>query len=209
MPWDSFLLFVAATLALNVTPGPDMLYVTGRSVSDGLRGGVIASFGIAGGLLLHVAALAAGIATLLAANPRAYSAVRIAGSLYLIWLGIDAFRRTGSTKPGRPRAPDARAIFVQGALTAALNPKVALFFLALLPQFTDPARGNTVLQLVVLGLWFVFSGTLVNLVVAVAASRSAKPLRDDGGDGKAGVRLQRVTGVLFILLGARMAFAGR
>jgi threonine/homoserine/homoserine lactone efflux protein len=205
---DSFLLFAGATLLLNITPGPDMVYVTGRAMSDGIRGGMVASLGIAGGLLMHIAALAAGVATLLAANPFAYTVIRLAGAAYLIWLGVDAFRDVGANGVVRlPQAENPRRIFTLGVLTSALNPKIALFFLALLPQFTDPARGNAAVQLVVLGLWFIASGTVVNLLVVTAVSRGASRWRrEDLNAGETRVSLlKRITGVLLIVLGARMA----
>jgi threonine/homoserine/homoserine lactone efflux protein len=157
---------------------------------------------------MHIAALAAGVATLLAANPFAYTVIRLAGAAYLIWLGVDAFRDVGANGVVRlPQAENPRRIFTLGVLTSALNPKIALFFLALLPQFTDPARGNTAVQLVVLGLWFIASGTVVNLLVVTAVSRGASRWRrEDLNAGETRVSLlKRITGVLLIVLGARMA----
>jgi threonine/homoserine/homoserine lactone efflux protein len=205
---NTLLVFMAAALALNVTPGPDMLYVAARSTSEGRTAGIVSALGIAAGTLVHIAALALGLTALLAAVPLAYDAVRLAGAAYLVWLGARALLARGAaTSAALPAPPPAPlgAIFRQGVITNVLNPKVALFFLAFLPQFVDPARGSPVLQIVMLGLLFDTSGTLVNLGVAVGASRLSARLRR----GAAARALQRVTGAVFILLGVRLALSGR
>jgi len=200
-------LFLAAGLALNLTPGPDMLYVAARGAGEGRPAGIVSALGIGVGTLVHIALVAAGLAALLAAVPVAYMALRMGGAAYLVWLGVKALRAA----PGDgavaelPPAP-LGAIFRQGVITNVLNPKVALFFLAFLPQFVDPARGDPALQVIVLGLLFNVSGTLVNLAVALASSRVAARLRRTSGTTRV---VQRVTGVLFIGLGARLAYGVR
>src|SRR5436190_11041071 len=133
---EMVLLFMAAALALNLTPGPDMLYVTARSVSDGRAAGVLSAFGIAAGTLVHITALALGLAALLAAVPLAYDVVRIAGAIYLVVIGLRLLMRprTVAEVAALPR-PRRRVIFAQAVVTYLLNPKVALFFVAFLPQF--------------------------------------------------------------------------
>ena len=200
-------LFLAAGLALNLTPGPDMLYVAARGAGEGRPAGIVSALGIGVGTLVHIALVAAGLAALLAAVPVAYMALRLGGAAYLVWLGVKALRAA----PGDgavaelPPAP-LGAIFRQGVITNVLNPKVALFFLAFLPQFVDPARGDPALQVIVLGLLFDVSGTLVNLTVALASSRVAARLRSTSGTTRF---VQRATGVLFIGLGARLAYGAR
>ena len=206
---QSLLLFMTAALALNVTPGPDMLYVIARSTGDGLRAGIASALGIGAGTLVHIAALALGLSALLRAYPLAYDVIRWAGALYLVWLGIRAIY--GAREPvsavERPPASLSR-IFLQGAITNVLNPKVALFFLAFLPQFVDPARGNPVFQIVMLGLLFNLSGTLVNIGVALAAGRATSWVRSRDTQNPAVVVVLRcVTGVIFMALGARLALA--
>ena len=139
----SLALFMTATLALNLAPGPDMLYVSTRSLTQGRRAGVISALGIAAGSVVHTVAIASGLAALLHAVPIAYEIVRFAGAAYLIWLGVQALRGKAGPVSGKPldRASE-WAIFRQGAVTNILNPKVALFFLAFLPQFVDPERGS-------------------------------------------------------------------
>jgi len=197
---------MAAGLALNITPGPDMLYVAARSTSEGRAAGIVSSLGIATGTLFHITAVALGLSALLAAVPVAYTAVRIAGAIYLVYLGIRALvSRAGSAERTVAHAPLAM-IFRQGMITNMLNPKVALFFLAFLPQFVDPARGSAAAQIVVLGLIFDTSGTIVNTVVALGASRAAEHMR---ANSRAGEILHKFTGVIFIGLGVRIAVASR
>ena len=201
------LVFMAAALALNLTPGPDMLYVTARSVSDGRAAGVLSAFGIATGTLVHIAALALGLAALLTAVPLAYDAVRIAGAIYLVVIGIQliARPRTAAAVANLPRS-SLRVIFMQAVITNVLNPKVALFFLAFLPQFVDRSAGAPVPQIIVLGLLFNIQGTLVNVGVALLASRGSKWLR---ASERRVSMLQRMTGALFVALGARLAVSTR
>jgi len=203
---EMVLVFMAAALALNLTPGPDMLYVTARSVSDGRAAGVLSAFGIATGTLAHIAALALGLAALLAAVPLAYDAVRIAGAVYLVVIGIQliARPRTAALVANLPQSR-LRVIFMQAVVTNVLNPKVALFFLAFLPQFVDRAAGPPVPQILLLGLLFNIQGTLVNVAVALLASRGTNWLR--ASERRITV-LQRATGALFVALGARLAVAG-
>ena len=202
----SLLLFIAAGLALNFTPGPDMLYVAARGASEGRAAGIVSALGIGAGTLVHIALVAGGLAALLAAVPIAYTVVRVGGALYLIYLGIRALRTDAALGLKEIEPAPLGRIFRQGVITNVLNPKVALFFLAFLPQFVDPARGNPALQVVALGLLFDINGTLVNLGVALGASRAAARLRRTSRTGSA---LQKLTGVLFIGLGLRLAFAGR
>ena len=204
---STLLLFMTAALALNVTPGPDMLYVVARSVGEGRAAGVVSSLGIAAGCLVHTVAVALGLAGLLRAVPIAFEIVKWMGAAYLVWLGVRALRARGHSADHARVAPASMAaVFRQGMLTNVLNPKVALFFLAFLPQFVDPERGPVALQLVSLGLLFNVSGTIVNIVVAVLASGAGAWSRRRFGESPF---LQRVTGVLFIGLGVRLALLER
>lgn len=204
---NAILLFMTAGIALNLTPGPDMLYVAARASSEGREAGVVSAFGIAAGALVHTAALALGLSVLLAAVPVAYDVVRFAGAGYLIYLGIRALVHPAMASSHGPLPRSSlQAVFWQGVLTNVLNPKVALFFLAFLPQFTDPSRGNPAGQIVFLGLLFNTTGTLVNLGVAVLASRATGWLREESGAARL---LQRVTGSIFIALGVRLAITNR
>jgi threonine/homoserine/homoserine lactone efflux protein len=203
----SLLLFMTATLALNLAPGPDMLYVSTRSLTQGRRAGVISALGIAAGSVVHTVAIASGLAALLRALPLAYEIVRFAGAAYLIWLGIQALRNKSGLAAGKPPAPASDwAIFRQGAITNVLNPKVALFFLAFLPQFVHPERGSVALQLVVLGCLFNCSGTLVNVAVAYLTSSAGRWL---SARGRAERIFRWLTASVFIGLGLRLALSDR
>jgi threonine/homoserine/homoserine lactone efflux protein len=200
---DALALFMAAALALNVTPGPDMLYVIARSTGEGRAAGVASALGIALGCLSHIAALAAGLSALLTRVPSAYHVIRIAGALYLGYLGIRTLTSsrmlvTATLQPAR----SAGAIVLQGCITNILNPKVALFFLAFIPQFVRPDGWSAGVQVVALGLLFNASGTMVNLAVALAASRATGWLRANQATA---TWLQRSTGVVFLGLGMRLA----
>jgi threonine/homoserine/homoserine lactone efflux protein len=204
---QALLLFVAAGLVLNVTPGPDLLYITARSVGQGWRAGAASSLGIAAGCLVHTAAAALGISALLAASPLAYDAIRLCGAAYLTWLGAQALRARAT--PGAIAelpAASLHAVFRQGFVTNVLNPKVALFFLAFLPQFADPARGAFALQVLALGLIFIANGLWVCLLVA----RSAAAL-SDWARHRAGAMnwIQRGSGALLVGLGLHLAVNGR
>ena len=205
-PLHSLLLFMAAGLALNITPGPDMLYVAARSTSEGRAAGIVSSLGIATGTLFHITAVALGLSALLAAVPIAYTTVRIAGASYLVYLGVRALASRSANGPRSIERAPLGAIFRQGMLTNMLNPKVALFFLAFLPQFVDPSRGSAAMQIVILGLIFDTSGTVVNTIVALATSGAANRVRVNS---RLGEILHKFTGVVFIGLGVRIAYGSR
>jgi threonine/homoserine/homoserine lactone efflux protein len=203
---QTLLLFMTATLALNLTPGPDMLYVIARSAAEGRRAGVVSALGIAAGTLVHTAAVALGLASLLAAVPVAFNVVKLAGAAYLILLGIRALRSSGEIAAPVVERARLRRIFAQGAVTNILNPKVALFFLAFLPQFVDARSGPVALRIVILGVLFNISGTIVNVLVAVISSSASRW-------SQARLRAPRVmrwlTGGVFIGLGLRLALLQR
>jgi len=149
---DTWLLFVVACAALAVTPGPNLVYLVARTVAQGRRAGLVSLAGTTTGFLAHVLAAAFGLSALLAAVPVAYDAVRYAGAAYLAWLAWTTWRSSGPLPDGaapRPAAP--ASLFRAGLMTSLLNPKVALFQLALFPQFVDPALGSVLAQSLVLG----------------------------------------------------------
>lgn len=200
---EALLLFVIAGLALNLTPGPDLLYIAARSLGQGWPAGAASAFGIAAGCLVHTAAAALGISALLLAAPLAYDAVRLAGAAYLVWLGVQALRQRAvpATVSALPAAP-LRRVFWQGFATNVMNPKVALFFLAFLPQFADPVRGAFALQVLVLGLIFIFNGLWVCLLVARGAAAMADWARRRS---TAMGWIQRGSGALLVGLGLHLA----
>ncbi len=201
----AFLAFIVAALALNLAPGPDMLYVIGRSLGQGRRAGVVSALGIFCGCLVHIIAAAVGVAALLRSSPVAFNVVRYAGATYLVYLGARMLLAKDSafTADNLPKPEPLNRIFYQGVITNVLNPKVAMFFLAFLPQFVNP-KGVVVLQIAALGLIFDTGGTLVNLAVALAAGRMGDRLRRSSR----AARIQRwFAGTVFVGLGARLAIA--
>jgi threonine/homoserine/homoserine lactone efflux protein len=205
LPIHGLALFAVAALLVNLTPGPDMLFVAASSAAHGRRAGVMAALGVGAGCLLHIALAVLGLAALLAASALAFGVVQWVGAAYLVWIGLTML----IARPGGVREAPAVAagrVFWQGALTNALNPKVALFFLAFLPQFVDAGAPNHALGFVVLGMLFNLGGTGVNVVVAWFAGT----LRGRIAAGSAAGRwLHRGAGAVFVALGLRLALSPR
>ena len=203
-----FWLFIVSGLLLNIAPGPDTAYIVGRSVQMGWRGGVAAALGIGTGCLAHVLAAAIGLSALLVASATAFTAVKWLGAAYLCYVGLTMLlSRPGNSDAATQRNQEVvplSRVFWQGALTNVLNPKVAMFFLAFLPQFVDADAPHKPLAFLALGLIFVFNGTLWCLAVAVMAARAAGRVRSSHG---AIAWINRSLGALFIYLGARIAFS--
>jgi len=199
-------LFIVAGLLLNITPGPDTLYILGRSASQGWRGGAVAALGIGAGLFVHTFAAAVGLSALLAASATAFTILKWVGAAYLVYLGVSLLfaRPTIRQRPSALRVVKLRTVFLQGFLTNVLNPKVALFFLAFLPQFVDPGAPNRALSFLFLGFVFNFNGTLWNLFVAWWAARVASSL---DGSGHFALWLNRTVGALFVYLGIRLVIS--
>jgi threonine/homoserine/homoserine lactone efflux protein len=197
---STLLLFLSATLALNIMPGPDVLYVLANSARYGPRGGILASLGISCGLLLHTALAALGIAALLIAHPWALQVLRVAGALYLILLGVSALL-AAAQHATVTALPSGSRVLWRGFVTNASNPKVILFFVAYLPQFIDVTRGAPTAQVLTLGALFILSGTIVNVVYACAAGWVSETLRRDPRWQR---RLVRFSGAALVLLGMRL-----
>jgi threonine/homoserine/homoserine lactone efflux protein len=191
--------FMVAALALNLSPGPDMLYVIARSVGQNRAAGIASALGIGAGTLVHTVAAALGLSALLVSLPVAFEVVKWAGALYLVYLGIKTLRSEGVLHASAAVKPESLGrVFRQGMLTNVLNPKVALFFLAFLPQFVDRSRGPLPLQFIALGLLFNTSGTAVNIGVALLSSSAGSWLRTKPGFSRTQAWL---TGGVFIALG--------
>jgi len=199
----AFAVFLAAALALNLTPGPDMLYVIANSVAHGRRGGVVSALGIGAGTIVHTVAAALGLSALLMSSALAFSVVRYLGAIYLLYLGARAIAgRKVSGVSGDVQQADLGKAFRQGVITNVLNPKVALFFLAFIPQFVNQTRGSVVWQFLLLGTIFNCSGTIVNTIVAWVTGYAG----DLAGRHPRLSQAQRyVTGTILVALGARMA----
>jgi RhtB (resistance to homoserine/threonine) family protein len=198
-----FELFVVAGILLNLTPGPDTAYILGRSIAQGRDAGIASALGICVGSLFHTCATALGLSAILATSAVAFTAIKLLGGAYLIFLGIKMLlhRTRELTLPSNFRRRTTAAAFRQGVLTNVLNPKVALFFLAFLPQFIDSASNMKTLAFLALGLTFVTTGTIWCLVLAWFASAFSERLR---GNQTIAEWLNRAAGSLFVFLGARL-----
>lgn len=201
-------LFVAAGILLNLTPGQDTLYILGSSIANGRRIGIASALGISAGCVVHTLAAALGLSAILASSATAFTVVKLAGAAYLIYLGIRAITaRAHVLSPTKGVATrSVIAAFRQGVITNVLNPKVALFFLALLPQFIDHDSPAKVAAFIALGLTFIATGTAWCLVLAVAASRVRGFFADRP---RALTRFSQASGGLFVLLGLRLAVSER
>jgi RhtB (resistance to homoserine/threonine) family protein len=199
-----FGLFLAAGILLNLTPGPDTAYILGRSIAQGREAGVASALGICVGSIFHTCAAALGLSAILATSALAFGAIKLLGGAYLIFLGIKMLleNRKQLRLPSNFRRRTTAAAFRQGILTNVLNPKVALFFLAFLPQFIDPASRMKVPAFLALGLTFVTTGTIWCLVLAWFASAFSERLRSNKMIGQL---LNRAVGGLFVFLGLRLA----
>ena len=201
--WSTF--FIAAIL-LNLTPGPDIAYVLTHTIKSGLRSGFAALFGVWSGFFLHVVLAAIGLSAILATSAIAFLFIKWVGAIYLIWLGIQALRSRGSTigfKTGHVRS-SVRKIYIQGVLVAALNPKVAFFFLAFLPQFVVPGAGPASAQLFLHGFLILVVGAFIEPLIIVLGVKLSNRI---GQNSRVIAWMERSLGALFIGLGIRIALS--
>ena len=202
-------LFALTVLVVNATPGVDLMFTLTRALQQGVRGGLAAVLGIGSGCVVHALAAAFGLAALLAASAAAFTVLKWAGAAYLAWLAIgmlrEAARPAPASAPALAPATSLGRTFHQALLTNVLNPKVAIFFLALLPQFIDAAAANKTLAFLFLGAWFVAQGVAFLALFALLVA----PLRRWRPSGAWRRSLQAGGGLLFAGLAARLAFAER
>jgi threonine/homoserine/homoserine lactone efflux protein len=199
--------FAVAALLFAVVPGPAVIYIVTRSVDQGRAVGLVSVLGIATGTLVHVPAAALGLSALLVSSATAFTAVKYLGAAYLVYLGIrKLLAREADEFEGAQTARSLRQIFTQAVVVAVLNPKTALFFLAFLPQFVDPAQGSTALQLGVLGVLLVAISMVSDTCYAMLAGTAGAWFR---GRSRRFVRRQRLlTGGIYVALGLSAAIAG-
>lgn len=204
-------LFFVAALLLAVTPGPGIFYVAARTLAGGRGEGIASSLGTGLGGMVHVLAGALGVSAIVMTSAELFTALKFAGAAYLVWLGLRTIRSARLDVSAVPEGASAPAVgtrraFREGVLVEALNPKTAAFFLAFVPQFVDPAAGTVAVQFVVLGTVSVVLNTLVDIVVAVAASGIR-----DGAAARPGLvrRLCEVSGGAMIALGVGLALVKR
>ena len=207
---STYALFVAAALALLLVPGPAVIYVVARSVSGGRLTGLVSVLGIELGTLTHVVFAAAGLSAIVASSVVAFSVVKWLGAAYLVYLGLrQIFGRGGEEEDTElSDSEDSRfRVFYQSVLVQILNPKVALFFLAFLPQFVDPSRGAAWTQIVVLGATLAFLGLFTDGLYALLGGTAGGWIRKRGGSLRRAGRY--VTGGIYIALGAVAAISGK
>ncbi len=204
---STLVLFGLASLALLLVPGPSVLFIVARSVEHGRPAALASVAGIHVGTLVHIAAAAFGVSALLAASETAYDLMRYGGAAYLVYLGARAIlhRRDRGREDAEPRAASRRRLLAEGVVVNVLNPKTALFFLAFLPQFVDPAAGAVTLQVVLLGALFVVLGLITDGTYALVAARIGDRLR---GRRAVGGRLRVASGLVYIGLGLLAALGG-
>ncbi len=213
MESQQLLLFVAAGWLLNLTPGPDVLYVVSNTLRAGVRAGVLAGLGITAGCFVHVAAAAVGLGALLAASSTAFAVLKYAGAAYLLWTGVrlllsraPAAGQSGAWPEAPAPAPAAslRQVLMGGFWTNVLNPKVAIFFLAFVPQFIAPGEGNKVLAFVLLGVLFNLNAIPVHVGWALAAAWMARRI----AVVQRGLhRLDQLAGLMFVGFGLKLALS--
>jgi threonine/homoserine/homoserine lactone efflux protein len=202
-------LFLVSGLLLNITPGVDFLYVLGRGAARGFGAGTSAALGIGVGCLVHITAAALGLSAVLASSAAAFTVVKWIGAAYLVYIGISMLRRGGGLNVSLAQAPEHRSmrqIFWQGFATNVLNPKVALFFLAFVPQFIETHSPTRMQAFLLLGAIFNTTGTLWNIFVAWASAFLAKRLEVAS---RVGQWLNRCLGAMFLALGVKLALSER
>lgn len=205
MTLHSYLLFVVAAFALVLVPGPDMMYMLGRCLAQGRRAGILSAVGFNLGGYVHITAAVLGLSAILAASSTAFTLVKWLGAAYLVYLGLSTLWSSSQPLAPLDAGADARrgrTILWQAFLSDVLNPKVALFFLALLPQFVNRDAPHPALQILLLGLTVSVIGLPTNILIACCAARITRGLR---GNAAIALSLRRGLGALFIALGVRIA----
>lgn len=205
MSFDSYLIFVLASVILCIVPGPDMIFLLGRTLAQGKKAGIIAAVGINVGAYVHLIAAALGISAILATSAFAFTIVKWLGAIYLMYVGYKIL----SAKEGKITINGEKGsgqkytqIFWQGFLSDVLNPKVAIFYLAFLPQFIKPASDHKSLQIIFLGVTLNVIAIIINIALVYFASALTKRLRENS---KVSVWLNKILGSIFILLGLKLA----
>ena len=206
--------FLIAAVLLNISPGPDMAYIIGQTAVHGRKIGFFSSFGVVSGAFVHVFAAALGLSAILATSALAFSIVKWVGVAYLVWLGIGALRSSFAKSAPTSDIDDIASARVtahnvtafqawrQGAMIDVLNPKVAIFFMAFLPQFVHPEQGHGALQFLILGTTVNLIGLVVEGMIVLMVGAAALRIK---GNGAIGAWLQRSLGAMFIALGLRLA----
>ena len=200
-------LFFIASLLLNLTPGNDMIYVASRSISQGVKCGIVSAMGIFTGCFVHILAAVFGLSIIISRSAYLFSIIKFAGAGYLIYLGIRAIINKPNVKTDETvQKTNNWKLFKQGVVTNALNPKVAIFFLSFLPQFIDAGSPVFKWQLLMLGIWFAAQGTSVLIIVALILGRTKDFFRNNP---KVWLVQEKITGFVLIGLGIKVALLSK
>jgi len=202
---ENFATFLIAGIMLNLTPGQDTMYILGRSVSQGHKAGLFSALGIATGSIVHTITAAAGLSAIIMSSSLLFQLIKYAGAAYLVYLGIQAFiskETLNLVKISYPNGLNLCGIYRKGIITNVLNPKVAIFYLAFLPHFIDPAYPYIFIPFILLGVAFTITGTIWCIVIAYASSFFASTLQTNP---KASQWIRKASGALFIGLGLKVA----
>jgi Putative threonine efflux protein len=207
LPLDVCLTFFAAALVLGVAPGPDNIFVLTQSALYGSRAGLMTMLGLVTGIVFHTLAVAAGVAALVQASELAFTVLKIIGAAYLVYLARLAFKSGAArTFEGSAPFPGYGALYRRGVIMNSTNPKVTLFFLAFLPQFTNPAYGSLPLQIAQLGVLFQVATVIVFGIVALLGGELEKRFNESP---KGQIILNRVAGCVFLFMAVMLAVSGR
>ena len=204
---ENFIAFLIAGVLLNLTPGSDTMYVLGRSISQGRQAGIYSALGIGAGCMFHILLATFGLSIILKESQVLFDFIKYLGAVYLFYMGVRLLINKDKRQfdvTGMDQIPDLKKVFLSGVITNVLNPKVAIFFIAFLPQFVQKDYHNHALSFFILGLTFNFTGTVWNLILAVFASSMTSKIKENY---RIKTWLDRLTGTVFILLGIRLALA--
>ncbi len=200
-----WLVFFSAAIAINISPGPDLIYILSKTIAHGRKIGIVSSLGVCSGALVHVCAAAFGLSAILATSAVAFTVVKVVGAGYLIYLGIKALRSKGATFDmvvKKQSKSTTWSAFRQGALVDILNPKVAIFFMAFLPQFVRPELGHASAQIFILGVLVILVAVVVECALVLTAAQTTNFFRKNRHFS---VWLDRLLGSVLIALGVRLA----
>jgi threonine/homoserine/homoserine lactone efflux protein len=205
IPIDVLLLFVAASAALSVAPGPDNIFVLTQSAIHGRKAGMFVTLGLCTGLLVHIAAVALGVAAIFKTSATAFTVLKVVGAAYLLYLAWQAFRAGNMKIAASNEKPiGGNSLYARGVLMNVTNPKVAIFFLAFLPHFADPLRGSIPGQIIALGAVFMVTAFAILSLTSWAASQIGNWLKKSE---RAQIGINRAAGTVFVLLACRLALS--
>lgn len=205
--FSTILTFVAVVIGLFLIPGPAVLLTVARTIQSGRKAGIITGLGIAAGDFIHTIFAAVGLSAVLMTSASAFNAVKLAGAVYLFYMGVRAvLTKASSSKMEKASSASTSRLFSQAILAEMLNPKTALFFLAFLPQFVDPARGASIFQFLALGAIFVLLGIIYTTIIALAINSISHRAKRFSWLNRGG---NKVIGAIYIGLGFKVAFQGK